>query len=131
MISNFNSIYRSNAKLYIFYVLFFVAIEMPFARKEKAFCVRVCSNTVKQECAVCIYERIHKKCTNCNANLDMAQNVQRGKLSVLGKRNWTTDLTSVMSQAVHILKTSEIIHRIHISLNFSFKFWCTNLILPV
>ena len=39
----------------------------------------------KQDCAMCTWENL-LKCTNFNENLDTTQKVQKGRLSVQGKR---------------------------------------------
>ena len=53
--------------------------------------VGVCSFTIEQDCAACICEGgLQKTVTNSNADLDMAQKIQRGRLSVQKKMIWTT-----------------------------------------
>ena len=53
-------------------------------------CVGVRSITVEQDCAAYICEGVLKTVTNTNADSDMAQKVQRGRLFVQEKRIWTT-----------------------------------------
>ena len=63
---------------------------MPFTGK-KSFCVIEWARTQsKRTVKACICERIPLKCTNCHADLDMAQKVLRRKLSVQRKRIWMT-----------------------------------------
>ena len=66
---------------------------MPFTGREKAFCVLeyVRSQSSQQDCAAYICEEFLKTVTNSNADLDMAQELQRGgRLFVPEKRIWTT-----------------------------------------
>ena len=53
-------------------------------------CAGVCTITVEQDCAECIYEGVLKTAANSNADLDMAQKIQRGRLSMQEKRIWMT-----------------------------------------
>ena len=55
-------------------------------KRKCVFCVRVCSITVKHDCAACICEGVLKTVTNSNADLGMAQEIQRGRLFVQEKR---------------------------------------------
>ena len=66
----------------------FTDIEMPFHWKRKdVLCVGVCSITVEQDCASCICEGVFKTVANSNAELSMAQKIQRGRLFVQIKRS--------------------------------------------
>ena len=57
--------------------------------KRKGFlCVGVCLITVKQDCAACICEGVLKTVANSNADLDMAQKIQRERMFVQEKRIW-------------------------------------------
>ena len=42
--------------------------------------------TVEQDCAACICEGVRKAVANSNADLDMAQKIQRGRLFVQEER---------------------------------------------
>ena len=46
--------------------------------------------TVEQDFAACICEGVLKTVTNSNADLDIAHEIQRGRLFVQEKRIWTT-----------------------------------------
>ena len=94
--------------------------------KKMHFVCRVYSNTDEQDCIACICEWICWRCPHCNADLNMAQQVQWGSWTGQSKKISTSDLTGALSQALHILK---IVHQIKILLNFSDKFWWINLIL--
>ena len=60
IVSDFNCMCRNNLEFYLmFFWGFFPGIKMPFTEKEKVvLCVRVCLNTVKQDYAAWICERI-------------------------------------------------------------------------
>ena len=81
----------------MFDAFIFTDLEMPFTGREKGVLyVGVCSITVEQDCAACICEGVLKAVANSNADLDMAQKFQRGRLFVQEKRTWTTkNLTRV------------------------------------
>ena len=94
-------------------------IEMPLTVK-KAFCVlEYTPNTVEQDAIA--FVRVLKTAANSNANFDMVQKIQRGRLLVPEKRI-RTELMCAVSQAERILNMFKIGHEIHISLNFSSKF---------
>ena len=56
-------------------------------------CVGVCSITVEQDCAACICEGVLNEIANRNVDLDMAKQIQRGRLFQLKNRIWTTKNT--------------------------------------
>ena len=60
------------------------------ARLVIILCVGVCSISVKQDWLSFICEGALKTDTNGNADLDMAQKIQRGRLFVQEKSIWTT-----------------------------------------
>ena len=62
---------------------------MPLTGRENVFST-VCSIIVKQDCAACICEGVLKTVTNSNADIEMAQKIQRGGLFVQEKRVWIT-----------------------------------------
>ena len=75
----------------MFDVFIFTDIKMSFTGREKVFCfVGVYLITVEQDCAACICEGVLKTVTNGNADLDMAQKIQIGRLFVQEKGIWTT-----------------------------------------
>ena len=72
-------------------VFIFTDIEMPFTGREKTFCVlEYAWSQSNKPVHTCIYEGILKAVANSNADLDMAQEIQRGRLFVHEKRIWTT-----------------------------------------
>ena len=69
-------------------------IKMSFTGKEKALCfVGVCSVIVGQDCAACICEGVFKTVAYSNADLDMAQTIERGRLFVHWKRILTKKIS--------------------------------------
>ena len=74
----------------MFDVFVFMDIEMLFTGREKAFCVleyaqSQLNKTVQHAC-----DRVLKAVANSNADLDMAQKIQRGRIFVLEKSILTT-----------------------------------------
>ena len=65
-------------------------IEMPSTGREKAFCVLEYAQSQSNKTAACICEGVLKTATNSNADLDMMQKIQRGRLFVQEKWIWTT-----------------------------------------
>ena len=106
----------------IFDVFIYTDTELPFAGRENVFCVlenarSQLNKTVQHEFCEDVLEAV----ANSNADLDMAQKIQRGRLFVQEKRIWT-ELTCAVSLAGRILNMCQIGYDIHISLNFSFEF---------
>ena len=66
----------------MFYVFIFTDIDTLHCKRKGVLCVGVCSITVEQDCAACIHEGVLKAVANSNADLDMAQKIQRGRLFV-------------------------------------------------
>ena len=65
-------------------------IEMPFTGREKTFCVLEYARSQSNKTAACIYEGVLETVANIDADLDMAENIQRGRLLVQETRIWTT-----------------------------------------
>ena len=59
-------------------------------KRKDVLCVGVCPITVEHDCAACICEGVFKTVVNSNADFDMAEKTQRGRLFVQEKRIWTT-----------------------------------------
>ena len=65
-------------------------IDTLHCKRKGVMCVGVWSIIVEQDCAACICEGVLKTVANSNADLDMAQKIQRRRLFVQEKRIWTT-----------------------------------------
>ena len=59
-------------------------------KRRCALCAGVSLITVEQDCAAYICEGVLKTVVSCNADLDMAQKIQSGRLFVQEERIWTT-----------------------------------------
>ena len=59
-------------------------------KRKGILCVGACLITVDQDCAACIYDEVLKTVANSNANLEIAQKIQRGRMFVQEKMIWTT-----------------------------------------
>ena len=100
---------------------------MPFSRKEKMFSVSEYAQTVEQDCSAWIGERIWK-CTKCNVH--GIKSSKRERPVCAGQKEALLPTWFVLCHRWWAFwKTCEVVHKIYILLNFSFKFWWINVIL--
>lgn len=89
IISNFNSMLRNKSN---FYLLFFLRISVYRCRnikhwkRSRFLCDNLLEHNRLRLCSVHFWENSQKG-TNCNANLDMARKVQKGKAVWAGQQN--------------------------------------------
>lgn len=56
-----------------------------YKKLKGILCVRIFSNIVKQDCAVCNFEKIQEQYANLKADLNMSKDIQRERLSLQAK----------------------------------------------